>query len=410
MHGLRDLRVIDLSLSIAGAYAGKLLADAGADVIKVEPPEGDLLRRWSATGAELGDEDGALFQFLHGSKRSIVGNAEDTEVLELIAGSDLLIDSFEGGELDGLDLRARFPRLVRLSITPYGRGGPYSGRPASDITIQAESGCIAARGLPEHPPVMIGGRTLYWVGGVFSAVAALAALWRARRSGRGEHIDFSLLELITIASSSYGDLMYKLQGSPQRKPNARTVEIPSVEPTLDGWVGFNTNSREQYNSFLLLIGRADLQDEADFAHVGGRWRPAGRVEQDRPRLHHPAPHRRDRREGLAAAHSGRAGQRRSGRLQAPALQTARRVRAQSPRRIPAAAPSLPHRRRAPARAGGQPRGWASTAARSSPGNSRGPATRKSRGSSRSKVCACSTRRLGGPARRRPRCSPCWAPT
>jgi crotonobetainyl-CoA:carnitine CoA-transferase CaiB-like acyl-CoA transferase len=272
LHGLRDLRVIDLSTGIAGAYLTKLLADAGADVIKVEPREGDPLRRWSATGADLRGDDGALFQFLASSKRSVVGAPGDPHVLELYAGADLVVESFEPGVIDALDLCARHPQLVLLSITPYGRGGPYSNRPASDFTIQAESGCLFARGLPEQPPVMIGGRTGFWVSGVFAAVGALAAVRRARRTGQGEHVDFSVLEMLSVASSTYSDLMHRLAGRPQLDPVGRTVEIPSIEPTLDGWVGFNTNSREQYQSFLLLIERTDLLGDAELANVGGRWK------------------------------------------------------------------------------------------------------------------------------------------
>jgi crotonobetainyl-CoA:carnitine CoA-transferase CaiB-like acyl-CoA transferase len=272
MNGLRDLRVIDLSTGIAGAYVTKLLADAGADVIKVEEPGGDPLRRWSATGADLGGEDGALFRFLASSKRSVVGQPHAAHVLELIAGADLVVESFEPGVIDALELCSRHPQLVLLSITPYGRGGPYTHRPASDFTIQAESGCLFARGLPEQPPVQIGGRTGFWVSGVFATVGALAAVRRARETGQGEHVDFSVLEMMSVASSTYADLMHRLAGQPKLDPVGRTVEIPSIEPTLDGWVGFNTNSREQYQSFLVMIERPDLAGDAELANIGGRWK------------------------------------------------------------------------------------------------------------------------------------------
>ena len=270
--GLKDLRIVDLSTGIAGAYATKLLADAGADVIKVEPAEGDPLRGWSATGADLGGEDGALFRFLHSSKRSVVGRPGDKHVLELITGADLVVESFDPGVIDALDVCGRHPQLVLLSITPFGRGGPYSNRPASDFTIQAESGCLFARGLPEQPPVQIGGRTSFWVSGVFAAVGALAAVRRARATGQGEHVDFSVLEMLSVASSTYSDLMHWLAGRPKPDPVGRSVEIPSIEPTLDGWVGFNTNSREQYQSFLLMIERTDLLEDAELAAVWGRWK------------------------------------------------------------------------------------------------------------------------------------------
>ena len=158
LHGLKDLRVVDFSSQIAGPYCTKLLADAGADVIKVEPPEGDPLRGWSATGGDLGDQDGALFRFLNTSKRSVIGQAGDSAVLELMAGADLVVECDAPGRIDALDLPGRFPGLVLLSITPFGRGGPYSQRPATEFTLQAEAGSIGTRGLSGGEPFQAGGR------------------------------------------------------------------------------------------------------------------------------------------------------------------------------------------------------------------------------------------------------------
>ncbi len=107
------------------------------------------------------------------------------------------------------------------------------------------------------------------MGGTFAAVAALAAVQRARHHGVGEDIDFSLHECLTIAGCTYADLMQRLSGQPLRIPH-RTVEIPSIEPTANGWVGFNTNSRAQYQAFLALIERPDLIDDAELASVAGR--------------------------------------------------------------------------------------------------------------------------------------------
>ena len=269
-HGLRDVRVIDLSSEIAGPYTTKLFADAGADVVKVEAADGDSLRAWSASGADLGKQDGALFQFLNASKRSVVGTPNEPAVLELISGADLVVESFRPGEIDTLDLCERFPGLVLLSISPFGRGGPYSHRPATDFTVQAESGSLAGRGLPSQPPLMAGGRITEWVSGTFAAVAALAAVQRAQKTGQGEHVDFSMLEVMNIAATTYRDLMASLAGRPEASGPERTVEIPSIEPSADGWVGFTTNSRQQFLDFLVLIERPDLAEQDDLAHIGGR--------------------------------------------------------------------------------------------------------------------------------------------
>jgi crotonobetainyl-CoA:carnitine CoA-transferase CaiB-like acyl-CoA transferase len=150
--GLRELRVVDLSTGIAGAYCTKLLADAGADVIKVEPPGGDPLRRWSASGAELGDEDGALFRFLAGGKRSVLAGPSDLETQLLCADADLVVESFAPDPFDARALCERHPGLVVLSLSPFGRSGPFAARPASEFTVQAESGSIGTRGLPGASP------------------------------------------------------------------------------------------------------------------------------------------------------------------------------------------------------------------------------------------------------------------
>jgi crotonobetainyl-CoA:carnitine CoA-transferase CaiB-like acyl-CoA transferase len=271
-HGLRDLRVVDFSEGIAGAYASKLFADAGAEVMKVEAPGGDPLRRYSASGAPPHGRDGALFRFLHTSKRARTGAPGDTEVQRWIAAADLVVESGAREALDPEALCRAHPGLVVLSITPYGRGGPYARRPASEFTVQAESGSLATRGVPDRAPFAAGGRIGDWVGGTFAAVAALAAVRRAREHGFGEHVDFSLCEVVNIAGTMYSDLFHSLAGRPPLARPARSVELPSIEPTRDGWVGFNTNSRQQYEDFLLLIERPDLKADPELARPDARWR------------------------------------------------------------------------------------------------------------------------------------------
>ncbi len=261
MIGLRDLRVIDFSSEIAGPYCSKLFADAGAEVIKIEAPEGDPMRRWSATGAPLGDEDSALFRFLNAGKRSLVGRAEDENVIRLIAGADLVIDDARDDRLSALDPERRFAGLTRLAITPYGRSGPWRHRPASEFTIQAEAGSIGSRGLPGREPFQAGGRISEWIAGTFAAVGATAAIRRARETGRGEVIDFSLLEIMAYASSNFIDLAFRLLGVGKLKGSAQSAETPSIEPTRDGYVGFCTNSAQQFSDFLLMIERTDLQSD-----------------------------------------------------------------------------------------------------------------------------------------------------
>src|SRR6185295_2082438 len=283
---LAALRVIDLSTEIAGPYACKLLADAGADVIKVEHPDGgDALRRWTASGATLAaGEDGALFRFLNTSKRSVVADvasaAGRVRVLEIAAAADLMIESFAPGMIEsfGLDapaLHERNPALSLVSISPFGRGGPWSTRPATEFTLQAQCGSIASRGTPERPPLYAGGRLGEWLGGAFSALAALTAWWRTQSTGRGEHVDVSLLEAMTLGIVHAHTLHRSFGSAPYLA--TRQVEIPSIEPARDGFVGFCTITAQQWHDFLVLIERPDLIDDADLAKFQGRTARAAEV-------------------------------------------------------------------------------------------------------------------------------------
>ena len=284
MHGLKELRVIDHSSEIAGPYCSKLFADAGADVIKLEAPGGDPLRTWSATGADLGGRDGALFRYLNASKRSVVGvldaagreaGAEAArrgggESEALIASADLLIEDLPSSAYDRLELLERHPGLVILSITPFGLKGPMADRPASEFTIQAECGSIGVRARPGSEPYQAGGRLGGWTGGCFAAVAALAAIRRAHATGHGEHIDFSLQEATALATNTYLDLMWGIMGRPPALGAFPNVESPSIEPTRDGFVGFNTNQAQQFSDFLLLIERPELRESGEFDQVAQR--------------------------------------------------------------------------------------------------------------------------------------------
>jgi crotonobetainyl-CoA:carnitine CoA-transferase CaiB-like acyl-CoA transferase len=278
-QGLAGTRVLDFSTQIAGPYASKLLVDAGAKVIKVESPEGDSLRGWSATGADLRGESSALFTFLNAGKQSVVGAAVDSHVEALVADAELVIEahgleSDTGERLDVARLRAAHPSLVVLSITPYGLTGPWADRQATEFTLQAESGSIGMRGLMGKEPIQAGGRISEWAAGVYGAVAALPAVFRARVSGQGEHIDLSLLETANYLFTNLSETMNRLMnGSPDDPENAfwsQSVETPSIEPTADGYVGFCTNSRQQFSDFLLMIERPDLQEDEQLAQFAGR--------------------------------------------------------------------------------------------------------------------------------------------
>ena len=261
MGELGHVQVLDFTSGIPGGYCARLLGGAGADVVKVEPPEGDPLRGWVTDLRDLGGEDGALFRYLHFGHRSVVAESL-AEVAELLAGADVVLTDGTGLVADAAALFAAHPHLVVTSISPFGLDGPYVDRPSSDLTVQAESGALAVRGHPDRPPIQEGGRITEWVSGLYAGVATLAALHGVWKGGAGRLIDLSQLEVGAVTGSLFTDLMYSLMGSYplDDRPIARTLETPSIEPTLDGYVGFNTNTRMMFDSFLLLIERPDLID------------------------------------------------------------------------------------------------------------------------------------------------------
>ncbi len=240
MNALSGVRVVEWATEISGPYCTKLFADLGAEVIKIEAPDGDPFRR--RTFGDRSDAD-ALFKFLNAGKRSVVGTSlPDLE--PLIVSADVFVDSLGPGALDREALLKRAPHLVIVALSPYGLTGPYRDRPSTEFTIQAESGTLALRGRPDQPPIQAGGRVFEWVMAGYAAVGALGALRRAQRGGPGEIIDCSLLETCHLSASGFADLYHELAGRPLLSVPARQVEIPSIEPTADGWVGFNTNTRQ----------------------------------------------------------------------------------------------------------------------------------------------------------------------
>jgi len=143
---LHGIRVVDFSTEIAGPYCTKLLADAGADVVKVEDADGDPLRRWGPSASD--DHDGALFEFLNTSKRGARGTIEDAPVVDRCVVADVVVHNAPPGTFPVAPLLERNPSLVIASISPFGQDGPWARRPATEFTLQAHCGSIGSRGLP----------------------------------------------------------------------------------------------------------------------------------------------------------------------------------------------------------------------------------------------------------------------
>lgn len=273
---LADLQVVDRSHGLAGAYAGKLLADAGATVWKIEAPEGDPGRSWSASGKSRDEAgDGVLFRYLHASKRSVVADP-DTDagrrtILGRYARCGLVLDDESRHRDDdtlGFEaLRASRPDASWISITPFGCTGPWRDWPANEFTLQAWCGSTASHGRAGREPLAAGGELGEYTGGLYAAIAALSAREQALRTGRGRFVDLSLLEAMAPTFTNVAHVWGSFSGTWDVPPSE---EIPGIEPTRDGHIGFCIFTGQQWQDFCVLIERPDLRDRPELETMMGR--------------------------------------------------------------------------------------------------------------------------------------------
>jgi crotonobetainyl-CoA:carnitine CoA-transferase CaiB-like acyl-CoA transferase len=258
--------VVDLSTGIAGAYCTKLLADGGAQVIKVEPPQGDPLRRWSASGGRIqSGSDGALFSFLACSKHSVVADAAadgDVEfVFRLLSSADAVVWSrgsaiAEHPSLAPTEIHRAQPHLVVTAITPFGLDGPWHDRAATEFTLQAWSGGIVGlgRGSPDRAPVFVGGQVGEYLAGAYASAATLAFL----RCG-GQLIDLSMLEAQILGLTYYPVTYFQMLGRPWR--DARKVTVPGIAQAKDGLVDLGCGTAQQWFDLCAMTGHEEWIDE-----------------------------------------------------------------------------------------------------------------------------------------------------
>ncbi|GAA1572855.1 CoA transferase [Actinomadura kijaniata] len=240
------LNVLEVSHTVAGGYCGKLLADAGAVVTRIDHE----------------NRGSAFDHHLHTGKRSVGPQPIDGyTVATHAAGQNVLI---EDTGLDVTPVRSAHPDLLVVSISPFGRTGPWSRLPADEFTLQAWCGSTASRGSPDRGPVCAGGRLGEYAAAGYAAVAALTA-------SAGDHLDVSMLEAMLLTQNTYGHLFHQL-GAPDREGPVRSMELPSVEPAKDGFVGFCTITAQQFQNFLVMIERPDLLGDDELATAAGRRR------------------------------------------------------------------------------------------------------------------------------------------
>lgn len=287
---LSGLKVIEMARVLAGPWAGQTLADLGAEVIKVESPDGDDTRKWGPPFVERdGDSSAAYFHSTNRGKASVTADFRTPEgqqkVKDLIRDADIVIENFKVGGLAkyGLDydsLSKLNPALIYCSITGFGQTGPYAHRAGYDFIIQGMSGLMSVTGAPEGQPQKTGVAITDLFTGIYASTAILAALHQRQSTGRGQHIDMALMD-VAVAMTSNQALNYLTTGvAPGRMGNAHMNLTPyEVFDTSDGHIIIATGNDRQYQRLCALLGLEDMAEHPDY--LRNRDRIANRGEMIR---------------------------------------------------------------------------------------------------------------------------------
>lgn len=281
MTPLHGLKVIELARVLAGPWAGQTLADLGAEVIKVESPDGDDTRRWGPPFLEKnGDTSAAYFHSTNRGKSSVVADFRTPEgralVEDLVRDADVLIENFkvDGLKKYGLDydsLAKINPRLIYCSITGFGQTGPYAHRPGYDYIIQGMCGLMSITGDTVGQPQKAGIAVTDIFTGLYGVIAIQSALIQRETTGKGQHIDMALLDS-GVAIMANQALNYLSSGeAPERIGNAHQNLVPyQVFDCADGWIIIATGNDGQYKRLCALLGRDDLATDPAYQNNAGR--------------------------------------------------------------------------------------------------------------------------------------------
>ena len=275
---LDDLFVVDLSRILSGPICSMMLADMGAQVIKVEPPpHGDDSRLW---GPPFVGGISTYFHSINRGKKSLGLNLKTDggkQILwELIDRADVLLENFRPGVLEGLGfgyeaVRTRNPRLIYCSISGFGHTGPYRNRPGYDVVAQGESGLMDLTGFPDGPPAKVGTSISDIVTGMYALQGILLALLARHRTNGGQFIDISLLDS-TLSTLTYQALMYLTTKETPRRMGTRHPSIVPYEcfQVKDGFVNIGVTNQKQWTAFCQVLGLAELVADPRFEQMKER--------------------------------------------------------------------------------------------------------------------------------------------
>ena len=273
---LSDVRVVDLTHFIAGPYATKLLADMGAEVIKIEPPRGEGGRALGPHRGAPNPDRGGLFAFVNQNKLGVTLNLKHDRGRELLHGlltdADILCENFAPGTMAALglppqDLLAKFPTLSIISISNFGQDGPDRDAPLNDLALFARGGWTFPVGEKDREPLTPPGSLAQYVGAVYGAIGAMQAL--AARDfglGHGQHVDISLLEA-TVATMIYETVSFQYVGAVRERAGKRFAIGPFMIVTLkcrDGYAGLHCVTDKQFEGLCDLMEHRELLTDPRF--------------------------------------------------------------------------------------------------------------------------------------------------
>ena len=276
---LSGVTVIDLTQIYNGPYATFMMAMAGADVIKIEPPGGEHLRRRGVVGGAA-----LPFAMLNANKRAVTLNLKTERgrslLLDMVRRADIVVENFAPGTMERLGLgwdvlSGINPRLVYGSSSGYGRSGPNRDYPAMDLTVQAMSGIMSVTGYPDRPPLKTGPAIADFSAGIHLYGAVMTALFERERTGRGRLVEVSMQEAVYATLSSSLGMMHGAAGGevPARTGNRHSgmAESPyNVYPTRDGFIAIICVGEAHWRSLLAMMEREDLADDPRFVTLKTR--------------------------------------------------------------------------------------------------------------------------------------------
>jgi len=272
-RALEGIRVLDLSRALAGPYCTMMLADMGAEVIKVEMPgTGDDSRSW---GPPFVEGESAYFMSINRNKKSITLNMKSEKstgiIQRLIKQSDILVENFRPGVMEGLGLsyetvKEMNPRIIYCSISGFGQDGPYRMLPGFDQILQGMGGLMSITGEPGGPPIKVGIAIADISGGMFAAYGIVVALYKREKSGRGQMIDISLLDS-QVAWLTYRAGDYFASGEiPQPVGTGHPVIVPyQAFKAKDVYINIAVGNDQLWEKFCKAIGLERLLDDPKFA-------------------------------------------------------------------------------------------------------------------------------------------------